>query len=188
MAAPLTLRELYFRRSTRFYGPSPRYGWLSWIGDERIAVGKLPTAATLPLLPSLGVTHLVNCRSTAQTWISQDLAAERRLLGPARVVHAPMWDSGRPQPPRLWSTAAHFAVRVLADDPAARVFVHCQQGRRRSVMLTYAVLRLRGFGPDEATALISRHRIEAEFVDVYTADVERWLAGGADPVGRLRIR
>jgi protein-tyrosine phosphatase len=181
-------RQWYYRRSTRFYGPSPHTTWLSWIAEERIAIGCLPTAATLPRLRENGVTHIVNCRASAQTWVSQDLAIERALLGPARVAHAPLWDHGRPQPPRLWSAAAHFAAGVLTDDPAARVLVHCQQGRRRSIMLTYAVLRLRGHGPDEATALISRHRAEAVLVDAYTTSVEQWLASGATPTGRLRLR
>jgi protein-tyrosine phosphatase len=183
-----TWRQWYHGYSTRHYGPDPRYTWLSWIGDQRIAVGSVPTAATLPRLLDQGVTHIVNCRSIPQTWVSQDLAVERALLGPARVAHAPMWDSGRPQPPRLWSAAAHFAARALTDDLTARVLVHCQQGRRRSVLLAYAVLRLRGLSPREATALLTQHRVEAEIVDTYTASVERWLAAGAGPVGRLRIR
>jgi protein-tyrosine phosphatase len=181
-------RQRYHGYSTRLYGPSPHTTWLSWIGDERLAVGSLPTSATLPRLAEHGVTHVVNCRSTPQTWLSQDLAVERALLGPSRVAHAPMWDFGKPQPPRLWSSAAHFAAQVLVDDPAARVLVHCQQGRRRSILLTYAVLRLRGRSRDEATDLIARHRAEAELVDAYTASVERWLAAGAVPVGRLRVR
>jgi protein-tyrosine phosphatase len=179
-------RRRYHRCSTLVYRPNPRTAWLSWIGDERIAVGNLPTAANLRRLPEQNITHIVNCRASVQTWVSQDLAAERALLGPSRVVHAPMWDFGRPQPPRLWSAAAHFAARVLADDPGASVLIHCHQGRRRSIMLAYAVLRLRAHSPDEAATLISRHRVEARLVDAYTASVERWLAAGATTVGRLR--
>lgn len=176
-------RQRCHRYSTRIYGPSRHTTWLNWIGDQRIAVGCLPTAATLSRLPETGVTHIVNCRSTPQTWISQDLAAERALLGPSRVVHAPMWDFGRPQPPRLWSAAARFAADVLTDDPAAGVLIHCQQGRRRSVMLAYAVLRLRGQGADRAAALLTGHRSEARLVDAYLTSVERWLATGAAAAG-----
>jgi len=121
-------RRQCHRYSTRFYGPSPQNAALSWIGDQRIAVGSLPTAATLPALTENGITHIVNCRSIAQTWISQDLAVERALLGPSRVVHAPMLDFGHPQPPQLWSAAALFAAGALADDPAARVLIHCHPG------------------------------------------------------------
>jgi protein-tyrosine phosphatase len=181
-------RQQCHRYSTRLYGPSRHTAWLSWIGDQRIAIGNLPTAATLSRLPDQGVTHVVNCRSTAQTWISQDLAVERALFGASRVVHAPMWDFGHPQPPRLWSAAAHFAAQVLTDDPDAGILVHCQQGRRRSILLTYAVLRLRGHTPDQATTLISQHRAEAQLVDAYTNSVEHWLAAGANPTGPLRQR
>jgi protein-tyrosine phosphatase len=171
-------RRQCHRYSTRLYGPSRNTAWLSWIGDQRIAIGNLPTAATLARLPGAGVTHVVNCRSTPQTWISQDLAVERAVFGAGRVVHAPMWDLGRPQPPRVWSAAAQFAARVLADDPGAGVLVHCQQGRRRSIMLAYAVLRLRGHAPERAATLILRHRVEAQLVGAYIDSVERWLAAG----------
>src|SRR5258707_7942769 len=96
-------RTWVHRHSTRLYGPSPATTWLSWIGQERVAIGNLPTAASLLLLPGQGVTHVVNCRARAQTWISQDLAAERAVFGPARAIHAPMWDSGRHQNPAPWS-------------------------------------------------------------------------------------
>ena len=181
-------RQQCHRYSSSIYGPSPRNAEPTWIGDERIAVGGLPTATTLPALAQNSITHVVNCRSAAQTWVSQDLAVERALLGPSRVVHAPMWDSGYPQSPHLWSAAALFAAQVLTNDAAARVLIHCHQGRSRSVMLTYAVLRLRGHSRDQATDLIRCHRVQARIVDAYTGSVEQWLAAGANSVGPLRIR
>jgi protein-tyrosine phosphatase len=181
-------RSWYHRHSTRFYKPNPRNSWLSWIGEERLAVGSLPTGTTLPRLRDEGVTHVINCRATSQVWLSQDLAAERALFGPARVVHAPMWDFGQPQHPRLWSSAARYVADVLADEPAARVLIHCHQGRRRSILLTYAVLRLRGYDPDTAADLIAKHRSEGQLVKTYAASVERWLDAGAVPIGRLRLR
>jgi protein-tyrosine phosphatase len=174
------------RLSTRLYRPSPGTTPLSWIRDERLAIGNLPTGVTLPRLPVEGVTHIVNCRSVVQTLVSRDLAAERALLGAARVVHAPLRDHGWSQPPRLWSAAALFAAAVLNEDREARVLIHCHAGRRRSVMLTYAVLRLRGRTAQQATGLIAAHRSEARFVPAYTASVERWLARGAPLVGQLR--
>jgi protein-tyrosine phosphatase len=156
---------------------------LSWIGDERIAIGRLPTATTLTMLPEQGVTHLVNCRARTQTWLSQDLFAERALFGANRVAHAPMWDSGRPQPARLWSPAVLFAATTLDHDPHAGVLIHCQQGRRRSAMIAYAVLRLRGHHAAAATELILTHRREADLVAAYQESVEQWLAT-ADPSDR----
>ncbi|HEV7713423.1 MAG TPA: hypothetical protein VGP16_34835 [Asanoa sp.] len=181
-----SLRRWYHRHSTRFYRPSRRNSWLSWIGGERLAVGSLPTGVTLPLLRAEGITDVVNCRSTAQTWLSQDLAAERAVFGPDHVVHAPMWDFGQPQHPRLWSAAARYAADLLNDEPDAGVLIHCHQGRRRSILLTYAVLRLRGHDAEEAAALIADHRAEAQLVRAYAQSVERWLDAGAVPVGRLR--
>jgi protein-tyrosine phosphatase len=157
----------------------PRDRGLSWLGGERLAIGRLPTASSLAELPAHGVTHVVNCRATLQVWFSQDLAAERALFGRARVAHAPLLDLGRRQPPRLWAEAARFAAQILAADSGAGVLVHCKAGRRRSAMVAYAVLRLRGHGPDDAAALITRYRTEAELVPAYLASVESWLRGPA---------
>jgi hypothetical protein len=170
-------RSWVHRHSTRLYGPSRTGTPLSWIGDERIAVGSLPTAMTLTLLSGNGVTHVVNCRARTQTWISQDLFVERATFGATRVVHAPMWDSGRPQPPALWSAAARYAATTLDEDPDARILIHCHQGRRRSVLVAYAVLRLRGHSPDDAERLILSHRAEAVLVPAYRACVDGWLDG-----------
>ena len=65
-----------------------------------------------------------------------------------------MWDHGRHQPPRLWAPGARFAAGALDEDPDAGVLIHCQQGRRRSAMVAYAVLRLRGHDPAEAARLV----------------------------------
>ena len=78
------------RLSSRLYGPDPASARLSWIGAERIAVGVMPTAENIGTLEAEGVTHVVNCRATWETLVSQELAIERRLFGRSRVVHAPM--------------------------------------------------------------------------------------------------
>jgi len=165
--------------STRVYGPRSGCLGYSWIGDERLAVGGVPVGDAVWRLADEGVTHVVNCRAPLQTRISQDLWAERRVLGRDRVIQAPMWDSGRPQPAALWSPAVEFAHRALQSDPEARVLVHCQQGRRRSAMVAYAVLRVRGHAPDEAARLILEHRPQAHLVPEYVAGVERWLSARA---------
>jgi protein-tyrosine phosphatase len=161
----------------RLYRPGRNSVDLRWLGDSRLGVGRLPSPESLSALPGAGVTDVVNCRMSLQVWFSGDLSAERRLFGPGHVAWAPMWDVGRPQPPRRWARAARFAAQRLAADPAAKVFVHCQHGRHRSVMVAYAVLRLRGL--DEATAwrLIEQHHELAELPPVYRASVEHWLTG-----------
>lgn len=104
------------------------------------------------------------------------------MFGPDHVAHAPMWDRGRPQPSRLWAPAARFAAAALDDDPSAAVLVHCQQGRRRSAMVAYAILRLRGHDEEEAARLVLDHRAPAVLVPAYRASVEEWLSRRDDPL------
>jgi protein-tyrosine phosphatase len=149
---------------------------LSWIADERIAISSVPPTWLVPRLADQGVTHVVNCRSRAQVRWSGDLAAERAAFGPERVAHAPLIDHGRRQRPSAWAAAARFAARVLAEQPQARVLIHCSAGRRRSAMVAYAVLRLRGRTRDEAATLVLTYRTQAELDPAYVRSVERWLA------------
>jgi protein-tyrosine phosphatase len=150
---------------------------LSWIGDERIAVSGVPSARMVARLAEQGVTHVVNCRPRSLVWWQGDLADELAAFGPDRVAHAPMVDHGLRQRPAAWAAAACFAARVLADQPQAKVLIHCTAGRRRSVMLAYAVLRLRGHDPAHAAALVLSYRPEAMLVPAYLRSVEQWLAG-----------
>jgi protein-tyrosine phosphatase len=149
---------------------------LSWVRGERIAIGSVPVGDAVRRLPEAGVTHVVNCRAQLQTRISQDLWAEREVFGADHVTVAPMWDHGRPQSPSLWAPAARQAAEWLDEDPTAGVLIHCQQGRRRSAMVAYAVLRLRGHSPGEAAGLVLSSRAPAKLVPAYRASVEDWLA------------
>jgi protein-tyrosine phosphatase len=148
----------------------------SWIGTERIAIGSVPPAGLVGDLARQGVTHVVNCRPWLVVRVHGDLAAERAAFGLAQVAHAPMWDLGLGQRPRWWADAAVFAARVLDDQPQARVLIHCSAGRRRSAMLAYAVLRLRGRTADEAASLVLRYRPGAQMVPAYVRSVEQWLS------------
>jgi protein-tyrosine phosphatase len=169
------------RCSIGLIGSDPHSAVLSWLGGERIAISGLPTRRTVRGLAEHGVTHVVNCRARPQVLVSGDLNAERAVLGDGKVVHAPMWDLGQRQRPDLWATAVAFAARALADDPQARVLIHCHWGRRRSAMVAYAVLRTRGHAPDDAAALVLRYRPQAELVPNYVQSVERWLATMSGP-------
>ena len=160
-------------------GPDTVSPPLNWIGDERIAISGVPLAQAVAGLAEQGVTHVVNCRPRADVWWAGDLAAERAAFGPGRVAHAPMQDHGLRQRPAIWAAAACFAARALDDQPQAGVLIHCTAGRRRSAMVAYAVLRLRGHDRTPAAALVLRHRTEAELVPAYVRSVERWLATAA---------
>lgn len=176
------MRRLAHRVATRLYGPRRHVRGMSWVpGDHRLAIGAIPVGGEIDRVPEAGITDMVVCRAPLQTLISQDLWSARRVLGPDHVAHAPMWDDGKPKDPALWAPAALFGARAL-DDPDARVLVHCQQGRRRSVMVAYAILRLRGLPEDEAAAAVLEARPFGELVPEYRASVEGWLAdGGGTP-------
>jgi protein-tyrosine phosphatase len=169
-------RARIHRVRTRLNGPGPRTTWLSWIPGERIAIGAVPTGATIGTLAAEGVTHVVNCRARFETLLAHDLALERALFGRARVHHAPMFDTGWRKPPRQWSAAAWFVARVLDEDDTAAVLVHCRAGVHRSVLVTYAALQLRGHPAADAAALILANRAEAELLPTYRASVDDWLS------------
>jgi protein-tyrosine phosphatase len=172
------MRSLRVRGSRPRWGPGPDGAGpaLTWIGDERIAISGVPSARTVAGLAEQGVTHVVNCRPRTQVRWWGDLAAERAAFGPGRVAHAPMQDHGLRQRSALWAAAACFAARVLEDQPQAGVLIHCTAGRRRSAMLAYAVLRLRGHDRTRAAALVLTYRTQAQLVPAYVRSVERWLA------------
>jgi protein-tyrosine phosphatase len=152
----------------------PHSAMLSWLGGERIAISGMPTRSKVSGLADQGITHVVNCRARSQVKLSGDLSAELAAF-PGRVMHAPMWDLGQRQRPRLWAAAAAFAATALAEDPQARVLIHCHWGKRRSAMVAYAVLRLRGHAQETAAALVLKHRPQAELVPNYVRSVEGWL-------------
>jgi len=162
--------------STRIYGPRHGLSGLSFVPGERVAIGAMPVAGEIMRLPDHGITHLVVCRATPQTLFSQDLWAARTVLGKDNVAHASMWDTGRPKDPEHWSQAALFAAEALQANPEARVLVHCQQGRRRSVMVAYATLRLLGLSEAEAARGVLEARPMGRLVPAYRRSVERWLA------------
>jgi protein-tyrosine phosphatase len=178
MEVPRNVRAPWLR-SRGASGPVAADPTLSWIGDERIAISGVPSARAVARLAEQGVTHVVNCRPRAQVRRCGDLAAEQAAFGPAQVAHAPMQDHGLRQRPAVWAAAACFAAGVLEDQPQAGVLIHCSAGRRRSAMLAYAVLRLRGHDRAQAAALVLRYRAEAQLVSAYVRSVERWLATAA---------
>jgi protein-tyrosine phosphatase len=174
MGAPHGWRARLRRLSIGLFFSDPHSAVLSWVGCERIAISGMPGRRAVARLAEQGVTHVVNCRAWLQVKMSGDLEAERAAF-PGRVAHAPMWDLGQRQRPGLWAEAAGFAARVLAEDPQARVLIHCHWGKRRSAMLAYAVLRLRGHDTESATALVLQYRPQAELVPNYVRSVESWL-------------
>ncbi len=170
------LRRAVQRVSTRIYRPGAALRGFSWVpAFPRLAIGALPVGPEADALPRHGFTHVVNCRRGLQNVISQDLWIEQQVLGADHVVHADMWDSGKPQDEDRWVPAVLFAHEALQADPQAKVLVHCQQGRRRSLFVAYAVMRLQGFSADKAAAAVMEARPLGHLVPTYRDGVERWL-------------
>ena len=71
--------RLWRQLSPRSAGPGAGVPSLSWIGQERIAIGSVPPAGSVADLAGQGVTHVVNWRTHGQVWLRGDLAAERRF-------------------------------------------------------------------------------------------------------------
>lgn len=181
------LRLAVQRVSTRVYRPGAELRGFSWVpAFPRVAIGALPVGPEADALPSHGFTHVVNCRRSLQNVISQDLWIEQQVLGAGRVAHADMWDHGNPQDEDRWGPAVLFADQALRSDPDARVLVHCQQGRRRSLFVAYAVLRLQGFSADEAAGAVMAARPRGQLVPAYRDGVERWLEATRSPASDER--
>jgi protein-tyrosine phosphatase len=173
------LRGLWHSVATRVYGPRHGLNGLNFVPGERVAIGAMPVAGEVLRLPDHGVTHLVVCRARPQRMFSQDFWAAQQVLGRGNVAAAGMWDTGRPKGPEQWADAAEFAAQILQADPDARVLVHCQQGRRRSVMVAYATLRLLGRSEADAARGVIEARPMGRLVPAYRSSVERWLASRA---------
>lgn len=169
------LRGLWHSVSTRIYGPRHGLSGLNFVPGERVAIGAMPVGGEILRLPDHGITHLVVCRARPQRTFSQDYWAAQQVLGRDNVAAAGMWDTGRPKDPGQWADAALFAAQVLQADPDARVLVHCQQGRRRSVMVAYATLRLLGHSESDAARGVIEARPMGRLVPAYRSSIERWL-------------
>jgi hypothetical protein len=175
------LRGLRVRWPRPGQGPGPDAGGaaLSWIGHERIAISGVPSAQAVSRLAEQGVTHVVNCAGAGAGAVVRGSGGRTGGLRP-RASGARAHAGSRPAAKgRGVGRAARFAARVVDDQPQAGVLIHCGAGRRRSVMLAYAVLRLRGQDRTQAAALVLRYRTGAQFVPAYVRSVERWLATAA---------
>ena len=80
-----------------------------------------------------------------------------------------------------------FAVRVLEDHPQAGVLIHPTAGGRRSAMVAYAVLRLRGHEPTRAEALVLSYRPKGQQVHPVTLNGAPSAAPSATPAPETLI-
>jgi hypothetical protein len=160
-------------------GPGAVGPVLSWIGDERIAISGVPPPRAVAGLAGQGRDAGRQLPATGAGAVSGRTGGRACGLRP-RAGRARADAGSRPAAAaRRWAAAACFAARVLEDQPQAGVLIHCTAGRRRSAMVAYAVLRLRGHDPARAAALVLSYRTQAILVPAYVRSVERWLVAAA---------
>lgn len=136
------------------------FTWAVWHATRLLSPG--PSAHEVA--PGLWVGRRAFARELPPgTRLVVDLTSEFRAACPAAdgraYVCLPTLDGSAPPPPPDASTAA-LLDRIAAESARGPVFIHCAQGRGRSVAVAAAALIARGLAgnADEAEALIAKSR------------------------------
>lgn len=148
----------------RILMPSHEHNW----PHPRVAVGSgVWTVDDVRLVRDAGITHVLDCRSTAEY---------ARLYRGTAIAYccAPTDDDGKRKPPAWFGQGVAFALDALSR-PDAKLLVHCAAGINRGPSMAYAVLRAMGLGPTEAEGAIRSARPLVSMG--YRADAERWVTG-----------
>jgi protein-tyrosine phosphatase len=140
---------------------------MTWVTDRIALGGGIWTDEKMIEVVRAGVTHIVDMQ------IEFD---DTRLAEPygVRVLWNPTDDDFTPKPPELFRRGVDFALEAL-DDADCKVFIHCAAGVHRAPMMTLAVLRALGFGPDDAILMIEARRPVVDFAEVYVDSVENFI-------------
>jgi len=147
---------------------------MTWVTDRIAVGGGIWTDDKMIEVVRAGVTHIIDMQ------IEWD---DTRLAEPygVRVLWNPTDDDFKPKPPALFRRGVDFALEAL-DDSESRVFIHCAAGVHRAPMMTLAVLRALGYGPQDAMDVIQSRRPVADFADVYVQSVEEFMRSYETPV------
>lgn len=145
--------------STGYVPPVPDFDFIT----ERLAVGARVGPQGLPTLRERGITHLLAVDSHPP----KALAAEHGIA----VFHYPFSDDLQEKPLSLLLPIAHTALQAL-DQPEAVLLVTCGAGMYRAPMVALLILRLLGFGLEEAKGLIATKRWGVGFPGAYVQSVE----------------
>lgn len=135
---------------------------------DRLAIGgAIGTAENMRTLVQAGITHVVNMQ------VEFD---DRTIVGDTAVEV--LWiecaDDFLPKPAELFWDGALFALEAL-EDPKARLLVHCAAGIHRGPMMLLAILRVMGYGREDAIPLIASARPQANFPEIYVDSVEAFI-------------
>jgi protein-tyrosine phosphatase len=140
---------------------------MSWITDRIAVGGGIWTASKMGEVARAGITHIIDMQlEFDDTPLAEPFAIE--------VLWNPIDDDFQPKPPDVFQRGVEFALGAL-DGPENRLYIHCAAGVHRAPMMTLAVLRVLGYGLDEAIALVEDRRPVVDFADVYVRSVEDYL-------------
>jgi len=121
---------------------------LTWIADD-LAIGSQVLTDEWPAVAATGIRAVVDCRLEARDPV--DLLRSLDIA----FLHLPTLDSGDFTPSMVNDGVAWIEQQLAS---GRRTLVHCRAGKGRSVLIGAAVLTRRGYGPDDALALIRERR------------------------------
>lgn len=145
----------------------------AFLMDRRIVIGGKREATDVAFLHDLCITHVLNCADG-----EVDPVVELEIPGfsiPARD------ELSYPILERHLSDVCTFLDRAMAEDPAARILIHCSAGMNRSVVLAVAYVHGHGTPLFDAVDAILRTRPFA----LSNVEFVRQLVQHCEPEGHL---
>jgi protein-tyrosine phosphatase len=148
---------------------------MTWITDRLAVGGGIWTEEKMAeVARKHGVTHIIDMQ------VEFDDTEIARPFG-VRVLWNPVDDDFQLKPPEVFQRGVDFALEALDGDPRTKLYIHCAAGVHRAPMMTLAVLRVLGYGLDDAMELIESRRPVVDFADVYLRSVENFVREYAAP-------
>ncbi len=141
---------------------------MTWITDRIAVGGGIWTADKMTEVAHRGVTHIIDMQvEFDDTPLAQPYGIQ--------VLWNPTDDDFQPKPPRVFQRGIEFALEALDGGNGHKLYIHCAAGVHRAPMMTLALLRVLGYGLDDAIELIGNRRPVVDFADVYVRSVENFM-------------
>ncbi len=140
---------------------------MTWITDRIALGGGIWTDANMQQVVRAGITHIIDMQvEFDDTPLAEPYGVD--------VLWLPVDDDFKPKATELFQRGAEFALRAL-DEPNGRVYIHCAAGVHRGPMMALAVLRVLGWTPENAMAVVEDRRPVVDFAEVYVRSVENFM-------------
>lgn len=125
------------------------------VGAGAVAVTHRPKLASLPPLAASTATHLVTLLSAREG--AQQLGTAAVAAG-LRWFWLPIPNGREPTPASREAIVAALPRLAGLVRGGARIVIHCSAGIHRTGMIAYALLRVLGLDPDQATTMLATMR------------------------------